>query len=74
MEARIVAVADIWDALTSDRPYRAGMSLAEAAEILLEETGQKLDPRAVEALFTTLGLPQFARQIEVATRRHDQAA
>ncbi len=74
MEARIVAVADIWDALTSDRPYRVSMSEAEAAEILLEETGPKLDPRAVEALFTTLGLQQFARQAEIAARSRNQAA
>ncbi len=74
IEARIVAVADIWDALTSDRPYRANMSQAEAAEILLEETGLKLDPQAVEALFTTLGLPQFARQVEIAARSRDQVA
>ena len=74
MQARIVAVADIWDALTSDRPYRAGMSPQEAAEILLEETGQRLDPAAVEALFTTLGLPNFARQVDIAARRLSEAA
>ncbi|MEZ4492958.1 MAG: HD-GYP domain-containing protein [Dehalococcoidia bacterium] len=74
MQARIVAVADIWDALTSDRPYRAGMSPQEAAEILLEETGQRLDPAAVEALLTTLGLPNFARQVDIAARRLSAAA
>jgi len=61
--ARIVAVADVWDALTCDRPYRAAMSQAEAAEILLEETGDHLDPDCVEALLTILGMHGYARQV-----------
>jgi HD-GYP domain-containing protein (c-di-GMP phosphodiesterase class II) len=71
-EARIVAVADVWDALTSDRPYRAGMSEQEAAEILLEQVGSHLDQDAVEALFEILGLQGYLRQVDIAAR--DRAA
>ncbi|MEZ4503397.1 MAG: HD-GYP domain-containing protein [Dehalococcoidia bacterium] len=49
-EARIVAVADVWDALTSDRPYRAALSNAEAVEIIEEGIGTHFDPECVRAL------------------------
>jgi HD-GYP domain-containing protein (c-di-GMP phosphodiesterase class II) len=54
IEARIVAVADTYDALTSDRPYRKGCSPAEARRVLIQEAGARLDPRAVTALFGAL--------------------
>ncbi len=43
--ARIVAVADVYDALTSDRPYRSRMSRTEAVRRLEEEAGRTLDAR-----------------------------
>ena len=54
IEARIVAVADTYDALTSDRPYRLARSEAEARRVLTSEAGRRLDPRAVYALFRAL--------------------
>jgi HD-GYP domain-containing protein (c-di-GMP phosphodiesterase class II) len=48
---RIVAVADVFDALTSDRPYRAGMSIEDAFAILRRGAGPELDPTCVEALW-----------------------
>jgi putative two-component system response regulator len=54
IEARIVAVADTYDALTSDRPYRKACTQEEARRVLVEEAGSRLDPRAVTALFTSL--------------------
>ncbi len=54
LEARIVAVADVWDALTSDRVYRQAMTPAAAREILQREAGTKLDVQCVAALFATL--------------------
>jgi HD-GYP domain-containing protein (c-di-GMP phosphodiesterase class II) len=54
IEARIVAVADTYDALTSDRPYRQACSQAEARRVLIEEAGSRLDSRAVSALFEAL--------------------
>lgn len=58
LEARIVAVADVWDALTSDRPYRKAMPLPQAIAVIRAEAGSRLDPRCVDALFTELGLHQ----------------
>ncbi|MEX2314775.1 MAG: HD-GYP domain-containing protein, partial [Thermomicrobiales bacterium] len=52
--ARILAVADTWDALTSDRPYRPGMSDDRALAILKDGAGQQWDPRIVTALVETL--------------------
>jgi hypothetical protein len=46
--ARIIAVADTYDALTSDRPYRRRMSNDEAIRILREAAGTQLDPALVE--------------------------
>jgi HD-GYP domain-containing protein (c-di-GMP phosphodiesterase class II) len=50
--ARILAVADTFDALTSDRPYRAGMSVEQALRILRQGAGEQWDPEIVEALVT----------------------
>lgn len=54
IEARIVAVADTYDALTSDRPYRRACSQKEARRVLRAEAGTRLDSRAVSALFGAL--------------------
>lgn len=43
LEARIIAVADVFHALVSDRPYRKGMSLKKACAILKEGAGKHLD-------------------------------
>jgi putative nucleotidyltransferase with HDIG domain len=48
--ARIVAVSDVWEALTADRPYRAAMPLDSALAIMREESGDHLAADAVEAL------------------------
>ncbi len=47
LAARIIHVADIFDALTSDRPYRAGFSLTRALEIMEKEAGSVMDPAVV---------------------------
>jgi HD-GYP domain-containing protein (c-di-GMP phosphodiesterase class II) len=57
IEARIVAVADTYDALTSDRPYRKACSPAEARRVLVEEAGTRLDSNAIAALFGALDRP-----------------
>jgi len=48
--ARILAVVDCLDALTSDRQYRRAMPLEEALEIVKAESGKGFDPRVVEIL------------------------
>ncbi|HKV87762.1 MAG TPA: HD-GYP domain-containing protein [Candidatus Dormibacteraeota bacterium] len=54
LEARIVAVADTYDALTSDRPYRTACSHLDARSVLEAEAGVRLDPRAVAALLASI--------------------
>ena len=50
MESRIVAVADVFDALTSRRPYKEAWSTDEAFAELRKLAGTKLDADCVEAL------------------------
>jgi len=54
LDARIVKVADAYDAITSDRPYRRGKSHADAIAILQKACGTEMDPAVVEA-FAALG-------------------
>ena len=54
IEARIVAVADTYDALTSDRPYRKARTSWEARRVLVEEARSRLDARVVAAMFKAL--------------------
>ncbi len=49
LEARIIAVADVYDSLTSDRPYRKAMSPFEAKAIIAKGSGTEFDPRVVKA-------------------------
>lgn len=49
-ETRIVSVADVFDALTADRPYRKAMPIAKALAILDKDSGTALDPICVAAL------------------------
>lgn len=48
LAARIVAVADHWDALNHDRPHRQAHSKEDALEIMRRERGRSLDPKIVE--------------------------
>jgi putative nucleotidyltransferase with HDIG domain len=50
LEARIIAVADVYGALTEDRPYRPGMSHEQALEIMFRDIPSRLDPDCCEAL------------------------
>jgi putative nucleotidyltransferase with HDIG domain len=50
LPARILVVSDIYDALSSDRPYRAGMEESRITTILESERGTKLCPVALDAL------------------------
>ena len=52
--ARILAVADAFDAMKSDRPYRYGMPLERVMGIIQQESGRQFDPVVVEALVNTI--------------------
>jgi len=49
IEARIISVADVFDALISDRPYRKGLSPFEARDIILKGEGTDFDPDVIRA-------------------------
>ncbi len=70
--ARIIAVADTFDALTSTRPYRPGCRHKKALDIMREEAGTQLDPRAVGAFLRYYtgrrGLPRWAALAEAPPR------
>lgn len=53
--ARVLALADAYVAMTSDRPYRAAMGEGEALREVARNAGTQFDPRVVEALFDLLG-------------------
>ncbi len=50
LPARILTVVDVYDALTSHRPYRPAFSPEKALEMILEQAGQQFDPEVVQAL------------------------
>jgi len=60
--ARIVAVADSYDAMTTDRPYQKGRSPEVALEILRKHAGTKWDQVCVSALAAVIGDPQTIDQ------------
>lgn len=66
--ARVVAVADVFDAMTSNRPYRAARPLPVAREEVLRVAGTQVDPVVAEA-FGTIPLPRLA---EISRRYHHQ--
>ena len=48
--SRIIAAADAYSAMTSDRPYRKAMPVEKAFEIMQSEAGSKWDPVVIEAI------------------------
>ncbi|MGG7377374.1 HD-GYP domain-containing protein, partial [Escherichia coli] len=61
--ARVIAVADTWDALTSDRPYRNGMTSERAAAVLIEGRGTQWSPELVDALLRALDLGELVERV-----------
>jgi HD-GYP domain-containing protein (c-di-GMP phosphodiesterase class II) len=57
ISARLFAVADVWDALTSDRPYRPAWSREEAVDFIREQSGSHFDPQVVELFLKLLQEP-----------------
>ena len=55
LAARIIAVADVWDALRSDRPYRKAWPEKKALEYIREQAGQHFDPQVVEVFLRVSG-------------------
>ncbi len=55
IEGRIVAVADVFDALTSDRVYRKAFSVEDAVQMMREQRGRHFDPVLLDAFMDVLG-------------------
>ena len=68
LAARIVAVADAFDALTAGRPHKRALTLSDATAELRKVSGRMLDPACVDAL-----LKQFGRVREIHQRFRDDA-
>jgi len=54
LEARIVAIADVFDALMSKRPYKRAWSIEEALAYIAENSGRHFDPRCVDAMLANV--------------------
>ena len=53
--ARLFAVVDVWDALTSDRPYRPAWKKEDALNYIREQSGKYFDPQIVDLFFKVIG-------------------
>lgn len=65
LAARIVAVADVWDALLSPRPYKRPWTMEAAIQLLREGAGSQFDPVLVDAFLADLDTLTAIRQIGV---------
>jgi len=59
LSARITAVADVYDALTHARPYKAPWSAAQAQAYIIERSGSQFDPAVVESFLRVLQAPEW---------------
>ena len=70
LSGRILAVADVYDALTSDRPYRPGWTHERARDLIVNEAGSHFDPQMVEAFLRVMEeQPDLRAGSEAAQRR-----
>jgi putative nucleotidyltransferase with HDIG domain len=69
IEARIITIADAFDAMTSDRPYRRGMPVHEVLKIMEEYSRSQFDPDILDAFKRVMGAGKLAAidQTEVLT-------
>ena len=62
-EVRVMSVADVFDALTADRPYRAAMPLGEALAVMRRDSGTAFDPACLMALERALARTAWGREL-----------
>jgi diguanylate cyclase (GGDEF)-like protein len=68
LSARIVSVCDAFGAMTTDRPYRAAMSVELACSEIRAHTGTQFDPRVVDAFLATLSKRRAELALDVPER------
>lgn len=66
LHGRIFAVADVYDALITDRPYRKGMPLEKVTGIIRGASGTQFDPQAVDAFFRVLARSESMADVTAA--------
>ncbi|MEC8082832.1 MAG: HD domain-containing phosphohydrolase, partial [Pseudomonadota bacterium] len=71
LEGRIAAIADVFDALTSERPYKKAWSVEDAVQLLQDESGRHFDPELVTLFVQELPKildikNKFAEQIQLS--------
>jgi HD-GYP domain-containing protein (c-di-GMP phosphodiesterase class II) len=75
MQARIVSVADTFDAMTTDRPYQKGMSLEDALKLIKTFVGTRYDGNVVDALVAACESGQITPgRVRLSQRAKDLAA
>ena len=62
IEARIVAIADVFDALTSRRQYKQAWTLAEATDHMWSESGKHFDPKLLKLFFNCADELEYVRK------------
>jgi HD-GYP domain-containing protein (c-di-GMP phosphodiesterase class II) len=73
LQARIFAVADVYDALTSDRPYRKGVPRQQTMQMIREKSGTQFDPKVVE-VFMRMNTEQRDAMPHASSPRSVQSA
>ncbi len=67
MEARLILVADTFDAMTSNRPYQRGLSTERAVEELRKSSGKQFDPELVDVMIDAAPALEEARRRSIET-------
>jgi hypothetical protein len=68
--ARVIALADTIDAMTTSRPYRDGLTIDEVRDELARQSGRQFDPMICSRLLTPHGWSEFLREMAAATEAH----
>ncbi len=67
LAGRIVAIADVYDAMTSDRPYHAAVPYQEAMRMIVDQSGRGFDPDLVRAFIGSMGLFPVGSVVRLST-------
>ncbi len=59
LAARIFAIVDVWDALTSDRPYRKAWRKPDALQYIREQSGKHFDPQVADVFLREFEKPSI---------------
>jgi HD-GYP domain-containing protein (c-di-GMP phosphodiesterase class II) len=72
MEARILSVADAYDAMTSPRPYRQQLTMEEAVVELKRCAGSQFDPEVVEIFCNVVQPAEHPKAIDMQAQAEDE--